>query len=566
MPLLPFGEWKPDVSDYEGQTTQTIQNVVPRGDGYGPFKDFTVLSAALPAKCRGGFYALKSDGSVAIFAATSTKIFLANNSDFTWKPVSKVTALTSISQASPAVFTKTAHGLAADEAVVLSTSGALPTGLTVDTIYYVKTVLSADTFTVSATVGGAAINTSSAGSGTHSMTSVYSAVSASAQWQFCQFGNFVIAVQENTVPQVYDLSSSTAFADLGGSPPQAAYVSVVGRFVVLSGLLSTPYRIQWSGLNATTTWTSGTNSSDYQDLPDGGIVRGVAGGENGVIFQDQAIRRMSYIPGSPLVFQIERISEQQGLFGPYSIVRSGERIFFHSAQGFHQILPGQAPTEIGREKIDRTFFDELDKGDLKHLIGASDPRSTKVFWAYKTEANSGDYYDRILGYDYVLERFFKIVMSGDYLLGLSQPGLTLENLDSISASLDALAVSLDNFAVSSTPVLSQFNSTFKLGFFTGSNLEATLESAEQGTDGTRVFFRGFRPVTDSATVYGSIKYRDDTSGAVSTTAESLKSTRTGLCNVRISARYGRMKARIPAGTTWTFIAGVEPDVAGEGKH
>ena len=57
------------------------------------------------------------------------------------------------------------------------------------------------------------------------------------------------------MPQVFDLTSSSAFADLGGSPPQARYIAMVGRFVVLSGLLSTPYRIQWSGLNATTTWT-----------------------------------------------------------------------------------------------------------------------------------------------------------------------------------------------------------------------------------------------------------------------------------------------------------------------
>jgi hypothetical protein len=97
---------------------------------------------------------------------------------------------------------------------------------------------------------------------------------------------------------VFDLSSATSFSNCAGSPPQAAYISVVGRFLVLSGLLSNPYRIQWSGLNATTTWTSGVNSSDFQDFPDGGVVRGVAGGEFGTVFQDQAIRRMSYIPGS----------------------------------------------------------------------------------------------------------------------------------------------------------------------------------------------------------------------------------------------------------------------------
>ena len=82
MPLLPWGEYRPDVSDYEGQTTKNINNVVPRGDGYGPFKDFAILSQALRAACRGSFYALKSDGSVAVFAGTSDRLFLANNTDY----------------------------------------------------------------------------------------------------------------------------------------------------------------------------------------------------------------------------------------------------------------------------------------------------------------------------------------------------------------------------------------------------------------------------------------------------------------------------------------------------
>ena len=52
----------------------------------------------------------------------------------------------------------------------------------------------------------------------------------------------------------------------------------VSESLVLTGLLNNPYRIQWSGLGDSTNWTSGSNSSDYQDLPDGGIVRGTAGG------------------------------------------------------------------------------------------------------------------------------------------------------------------------------------------------------------------------------------------------------------------------------------------------
>ena len=70
--------------------------------------------------------------------------------------------------ASPGVFTSTAHGLAANDRIKLRTTGALPTGLSVDTVYYViSTGLTADAFQLSTSEGGAAINTSGTQSGTH---------------------------------------------------------------------------------------------------------------------------------------------------------------------------------------------------------------------------------------------------------------------------------------------------------------------------------------------------------------------------------------------------------------
>jgi hypothetical protein len=188
--------------------------------------------------------------------------------------------------------------------------------------------------------------------------------------------------------------------------------------------LTTPQRVQWSGLNdinGATSWTPGVNSSDFQDLPDGGIVRGVAGGETGVILQDQAIRRMTYVPGSPVIFQIERISQDKGLFGPYSLVRAGERIFFFSTQGFHRIDPGGFPTPIGRERIDRSFFADLDKANLQLFIGAADPRNSRVLWAYKSANGTANQFDKILCYDWVLDRFTPIKIGGEYLLQLSRP-------------------------------------------------------------------------------------------------------------------------------------------------
>lgn len=79
-----------------------------------------------------------------------------------------------VTLASPGVFSKTGHGLAAGDKVVFSTTGALPTGLTAGTTYYVIAAgLTADAFEVSATDGGAAVNTSVSQSGTHTVYSEY---------------------------------------------------------------------------------------------------------------------------------------------------------------------------------------------------------------------------------------------------------------------------------------------------------------------------------------------------------------------------------------------------------
>jgi len=64
--------------------------------------------------------------------------------------------------------TATAHGLANGDRIILSNSGgALPAGLATNTFYYVRDKTD-DTFKLAATFGGAAINITDAGTGTHS--------------------------------------------------------------------------------------------------------------------------------------------------------------------------------------------------------------------------------------------------------------------------------------------------------------------------------------------------------------------------------------------------------------
>jgi len=124
------------------------------GDAIGTVKSYTATSTQIPTGyllCNGSTY-LRASYPL-LFALHNTNLF--SSQTFT------------VTIASPAVFTKTAHGFAGGERLRLSTTGALPTGLNTTTDYFVIFV-SVNTFNLSLTPNGSAINTSGTQSGTHS--------------------------------------------------------------------------------------------------------------------------------------------------------------------------------------------------------------------------------------------------------------------------------------------------------------------------------------------------------------------------------------------------------------
>ena len=88
----------------------------------------------------------------------------AGNSQGFWQIGSTLRGAATVTTAD--TFTSVAHGLAADDRVFFTTVGgdALPTGLSATTLYFVRaTGLTADTFTVATTSGGAAVDVTAAG-------------------------------------------------------------------------------------------------------------------------------------------------------------------------------------------------------------------------------------------------------------------------------------------------------------------------------------------------------------------------------------------------------------------
>lgn len=91
----------------------------------------------------------------------------ADSSTTGWAAYNDTQTVT-ITIASPAVFTVgSTTGLYVGMPVIFTTTGALPTGLTAGTTYFISAIPSGTTFRVSATLGGADVNTSGSQSGVH---------------------------------------------------------------------------------------------------------------------------------------------------------------------------------------------------------------------------------------------------------------------------------------------------------------------------------------------------------------------------------------------------------------
>lgn len=378
-----------------------------------------------------------------------------------------------------------------------------------------------------------------------------------AIWSFAQFGPYVVAVNANDDPQVFDLTSGTAFADLAGSPPRANGVRVWGDFLVLTDLTANPDRVHWSGLNDIEQWTPGTNNCDYQQFPDGGRVQGTTDATNPLVFQERAIRRATFVPGSVEVFTFQKVHEARGAKSALSVASRGSYAFYADEGGFFQIGPDGALSPIGYEKLDRTVFQGLRATDIGRIRGIIDPFYSRVYFAVD-ESGLGNY-DTLYIYDWNIQRWTKAAVGMVLHVPATTPGQTLEGLADISASIDALPFSLDSKVwQGGAPVLAAFDSTYRLSFFSGGNSEAVISTQEMGdTAGQVTTITEQYPVVDTDQLTCAVGSRLRRSDAVTWTGERAPSFNTGLVRKRSRGRFHRFRVTIEEDATWTHFHGVD---------
>jgi hypothetical protein len=377
-------------------------------------------------------------------------------------------------------------------------------------------------------------------------------------WRFEQFGPLAIAVNGVDAPQKFDLAAGTNWQPLGGSPPVATFVANVGDFLVMAKIGATRQRVQWSAIDDCESWGSDpATQADFNDEPDGGDITGLVGGEFGLIFQEAAIRRMTY-EGSPVVFRIDKIAKDLGASIANSVAGVADLAFFLHKSGFYMIQGGQTITPIGRGKVDRTFWREFDETNAFRASAAIDPVRGLYVFAYPANGNSGTP-NRLLIYNWRTARWSRAFQACELVYsGVAQKSYTLEELDAFG-TLETLPFSLDSsyWTGITSLLLFGFDTAHAAGAFNGAVMPATVETAELAPgNGKRVTLRGCRPLIDGGSPTIAAGVRESQQAIVAYTP-FVGLTRAGLAPLRRSSRYFRLRATLAPGAPWSNMQGID---------
>lgn len=377
------------------------------------------------------------------------------------------------------------------------------------------------------------------------------------RWRFAQFGSVVLAANGQAKIQAWTLGTSTVFADVAAAAPAAYHVSVVRDFVVGARTATNPNRVYWSDINDETDWTpSSTSQSDYQDLPDGGDIMGVTGGEFGLILTERSIVRMSYI-GSPFFFQFDNIARNIGCLSSNSITQYGAQTYFLSDDGFY-MCNGETVQAIGTEKVDRFFFDDIDLARLGEMSAAIDPVKNLVIWNYKNKSNQ----TRQLIYNWQLNKWSYADINVNFINSVYTPASTLEGLD-IFGSIESLPASLDDRSWVGGALLFAGVRDTKIVTFTGTVKQASLITGDVGVQGAQSVATLAKPLIDNGSASVGIASRLNLDGAI-TFSTNVAADTEGRVGLRSAGRYHRLRVN-PSGS-WTSALAVDVDFAPQGNR
>lgn len=240
--------------------------------------------------------------------------------------------------------------LAEGTAVQFSTTGALPTGLSTGTTYYLRNVDGA-TANLSATPTGSIIDTSGSQSGTHSVSLLED-----------------VPTKQNYI-----------------------FISDTSRFVMLFGTTDygsttlDPMLIRWSNQESVVDWVpSSLNQAGSIRLSHGSeIITGLQTRQEIVIWTDSSIYSLQYV-GPPIVWSSQLLGDNISIASPNAAVTASGVVYWMGVDKFYR-YDGRVQTL--RCDLRRHIFSNINTNQVQQIFAGTNEGFNEVWWFYCT-ANS----------------------------------------------------------------------------------------------------------------------------------------------------------------------------------
>lgn len=387
---------------------------------------------------------------------------------------------------------------------------------------------------------------------------------------FEQFGNNVIAVGRGENPQRYVMGSSSVFADLENAPQGDTVFRIRQHLFICSGNI-----VNCSAFNNITSWEPDFATQAFQgevNQANGLIVAGW-GGEQGAIFQERGIVRVTYT-GAQAPFILDEVEGGRGVCGPHAWSPWGKNAFCAAEDGFYR-FDGLSATPIGEGRVDRYFANRLNYGYRHRVWAAVDARRKCWMVAYPTDG-------------YIMPNEVLIYSWADDKWTLdefdSQFGFEIHR-EPVNADDEAGLIEMFGTANADDPVFANVSADSpifresrkewavidgdrKLCQFTGPNRAASFSTATYDVVGRQTFVSELHPIIDAAPefVTGQIVTRLRRLDETETVSPESPMNSEGFCPVYAEGRYMRGMVNVAAGATWTEATGVHTDAGESGER
>src|SRR5690606_37383320 len=227
----------------------------------------------------------------------------------------------------------------------------------------------------------------------------------------------------------------------------------------------------------------------------------------------------------------------------------GNTVIFLAQNGFYK-TDGFQVIPIGVDRVDDYVLSDINQTYPQRVSTTVDYANKLIYFSYPSNSSSDGTPDKLVIYNWVADRWTTGEESCELLFSSKSLGYTLDDLDDISTSLDDLPASLDSpIWTGGAAIVGGFNTSHELGSLNGSAKTAILDTSEADlSTGGMATVLGVRPLIEGDGTVTVTPYTRNLQSATATAGSAASvNSRTGIADMRVTARYHRERVTISGG-------------------